>query len=87
MGYHKISVDFLQQGIYYLEFLSGHTKHTCQIVVHKGTQWKFAEGFILKKYCLQENIQSSTIGTVTNVQIHALDDIPDERGDLNSKST
>lgn len=79
MGYHKISVGALQQGTYSLEFVSGHEKHYCQVVVHKGAPWKCADGFILKKHCLQENMISASIAKIANVQIHELDDVADER--------
>jgi hypothetical protein len=52
--------------------------HVCNIKVHKGAQWECAEGFILKKSCLQENMQSAILTKISNVEIHS-DDIPDER--------
>jgi hypothetical protein len=67
-GYHYIQIDDLQQGDYELKFLSGHTNLNFRITVHKGTAWG-QDGFILKKNCLQENVQSTSMIRISGVKI------------------
>jgi len=52
-----------------MEFLSGHQKVSINLKVNNGTYWDGADGFILKKHSLQENIQSSSIVKIAKVEI------------------
>jgi hypothetical protein len=67
MGFDKISVTDFEQGVYSLKFISGHMEHYCEVTVQKGKPWKCADGFILKKHCLQENMISASISKIANV--------------------
>jgi hypothetical protein len=52
-----------------MAFLSGHQRISISVKVNSGTYWEGADGFILKKHSLQENIQRSSIVKIAKVEI------------------
>ena len=83
-GYTSLRCEGLQNGTYKLEYLDGPKIRYVSITVHKGEQWQGSDGFILKKNCLQENVQSNEVVRISKVEV--IEDVAEERKDDNQQT-